>query len=86
MAVPAKIIDAVVMPDLIRSAVLKAADASCQQILDRLRPDIASSYLDDSPVSMSYLADILGYAALSAFSRACKRRFGLAPRSWQTRA
>ena len=65
---------------------LKAAGHSFQQILDRVRADIASNYLTESNVSMTYLADMLGYSELSAFSRAFKRWFGVPPRVWKTPA
>jgi AraC-like DNA-binding protein len=63
---------------------LHAQGATFQQILDVVRSDIASNYLQESNVSMTYLADILGYSELSAFSRAFKRWFGVAPRNWKT--
>lgn len=65
---------------------LKASGASFQEILDRVRSDIASNYLAESNVSMTYLADMLGYSELSAFSRAFKRWFGIPPRSWKAAA
>jgi AraC-like DNA-binding protein len=65
---------------------LKAAGASFQETLDRVRSGIASNYLNESNVSMTYLADMLGYSELSAFSRAFKRWFGVPPRRWKASA
>lgn len=62
---------------------LKAESASFQNVLDEVRADIARNYLLESKVSMTYLADILAYSELSAFSRAFKRWFGVSPKIWQ---
>jgi AraC-like DNA-binding protein len=49
-------------------------------ILDRLRSDLATRYLDDSDLSISQIAWLLGYRQVSAFTHACKRWTGKAPR------
>ena len=54
-----------------------------QKVLDIVRSDIAKQYLTESSISMTRLADILAYSELSAFSRAFKRWFGMAPKNWQ---
>jgi len=64
---------------------LKAENASFQKILDQIRSDIASNYLNESQVSMTYLSEMLGFSELSAFSRAFKRWFGVCPRAWKAR-
>lgn len=62
---------------------LQEKGTSYQQLLDLVRSDIAKQYLVESNVSMTRLADILAYSELSAFSRAFKRWFGVAPKNWQ---
>ena len=62
---------------------LKDERVTFQQLLERIRSDIASSYLQESVVTMTTLAELLGYSELSAFSRAFKRWFGVAPLSWK---
>ncbi|MGI9284183.1 MAG: AraC family transcriptional regulator [Pseudomonadales bacterium] len=62
---------------------MKSEGATFQNLLDEVRSEIARSYLRDSKVSMTYLADILAYSELSAFSRAFKRWFGVSPKMWQ---
>ncbi len=62
---------------------LQVEGARFQHVLDEVRSEIARSYLLESNVSMTYLADILAYSELSAFSRAFKRWFGVAPKTWQ---
>lgn len=62
---------------------LHSKGVTFQAVLDRVRSDIASNYLNESNVSMTYLADMLGYSEVSAFSRAFKRWFGCSPRKWK---
>ncbi|CAD5109943.1 AraC family transcriptional regulator [Zestomonas carbonaria] len=56
---------------------------SFQQLLDQTRQAMASSHLRDSAIDLTQLAGILGYADLSAFSRAFHRWFGMSPREWR---
>jgi AraC-like DNA-binding protein len=49
-------------------------------ILDRLRSDLATRYLNDPDLSISQIAWLLGYRQVSAFTHACKRWTGKAPR------
>ena len=62
---------------------LQEKGTSYQKLLDIVRSDIAKQYLVESNVSMTRLGDILAYSELSAFSRAFKRWFGVAPKNWQ---
>jgi AraC-like DNA-binding protein len=62
---------------------LQEKGTSYQKLLDIVRSDIAKQYLIGSNVSMTRLGNILAYSELSAFSRAFKRWFGVAPKNWQ---
>jgi AraC-like DNA-binding protein len=48
-------------------------------ILEDLRADLASRYLDDPELTISQVAWLLGYQEVSAFTRAFKRRTGNTP-------
>ncbi len=54
-----------------------------QAELDRVRAGLASKYLRESNMTMTALADMLGYADVSSFSRAFKRTRGLSPLAWR---
>jgi AraC-like DNA-binding protein len=58
---------------------LQADGASFAAILDELRTDLASRYLEDRTIPLADVAYLLGYSDLSAFSRAFKRRTGRSP-------
>lgn len=62
---------------------LAAENTTFQQLLDQARQAVASRYLSDSTISLTQLADLLGYSELSAFSRAFQRWFGVSPRKWK---
>lgn len=64
---------------------LKAQGTGFQQLFDEVRADIASQYIGNKNVSMTQLAEVLGYSELSAFTRAFTRWFGESPRQWQKR-
>lgn len=64
---------------------LFAEGTSFQQLLDEVRQESAQHYLQDTAISMSRLAKLLGYADSSGFSRAFHRWFGLTPLQWQRR-
>jgi len=53
------------------------------RLLDQSRRELASWYLQQSSMSLSELALVLGYSEISAFSRAFRRWFGLSPRQWR---
>ncbi|NBB35153.1 AraC family transcriptional regulator ligand-binding domain-containing protein [Pseudomonas kielensis] len=54
-----------------------------QDLLSSTRQAMASRYLLDSNISISQLADLLGYSDQSAFSRAFQRWHGQSPREWR---
>lgn len=56
---------------------------SFSNLVEETRIEKAQKYLLESNISMSQLADLLGYTEPSNFSRAFKRRVGLAPLVWQ---
>ncbi len=63
---------------------LKAKGTSFRQLMDRIRKSIALQQLRHSDLSKSQLAYMLGYTELSAFTRAFKRWFGVAPSKWRS--
>ena len=65
---------------------LKAEDTSFDAIKDDVRRDIAQMYLPQKQVPLSHIAEMLGYAEASAFTRACQRWFGASPREVRKRA
>ncbi|MBV7586249.1 AraC family transcriptional regulator [Pseudomonas sp. PDM33] len=54
-----------------------------QQILDDTRQTMAHSYLENPILSVAQIAELLGYADSSAFSRAFHRWFRTTPLEWQ---
>jgi AraC-like DNA-binding protein len=53
---------------------------SFADIVDRLRRDLARKYLHQQDLSLTHVAFLLGYSNQSAFSSACRRWTGKAPR------
>ncbi|WP_371744814.1 helix-turn-helix domain-containing protein [Nordella sp. HKS 07] len=70
-----------------RTLVRRLADqnTSFADIVDRLRHDLARKYLPQRDVSLSQIALFLGYSSQSAFSTACRRWTGKAPRDLRSR-
>ena len=62
---------------------LADSGTSFQHVLDETRQGMALRYLRDSDLQITQLSDLLGYADLSAFSRAFTRWFGKPPSRWQ---
>lgn len=60
---------------------LQVQGRSFQQIRDAARADLAAKYLQHSRLSLSQIAEILGYSELSAFSRSFRRWNGGSARS-----
>jgi AraC-like DNA-binding protein len=59
---------------------LKAEGTSFEAIRDDVRRDLAHGYLAQRNIPLAHVAELLGYAEASAFTRACQRWFGQAPR------
>lgn len=62
---------------------LAESDTSFKEVLDHTRQVMAYRYLKDSRMQMTQLADLLGYASLSAFTRAFIRWHGYPPSKWE---
>lgn len=62
---------------------LAAEGTSFQELLDSTRRSMAEHYLLESSISLTQLADMLGYADLATFSRAYRRWYGVSPRQWR---
>lgn len=65
---------------------LQGRGRSFQQIRDAARADLASKYLRHSRLSLTQIAEMLGYSELSAFSRSFRRWHGVSARSLRTAA
>ena len=59
---------------------LKEEGVTFESLKDDVRRDIAQTYLAQKSVSLSHIAELLGYAEASAFTRASRRWFGRSPR------
>jgi AraC-like DNA-binding protein len=59
---------------------LRAADVAFTELVDRLRHELATRYVEDRSVRLRDVAYLLGYANQSSFSTAYKRWTGRAPR------
>lgn len=62
---------------------LLAEGMSFKALLTQTRLDVGKNFLSRSDISLSQIADVLGYSELSAFSRAFKNHSGLAPELWR---
>ena len=62
---------------------LKDEGSSFEKIKDEARRDWADSLLSQPAVPLTQIANILGYADSSAFTRSCRRWFGAAPRHYR---
>jgi AraC-like DNA-binding protein len=60
---------------------LKAEGTSFEAIRDDVRRELAHGYLAQRNIPLAHVAELLGYAEASAFTRACQRWFGQAPRN-----
>ena len=65
---------------------LGAEQTSFDQIVDKVRADMAVSYLRDSDLTVAAVAEILQFSETSALSRAFRRWYGLAPIQVRRRA
>ncbi len=64
---------------------LHAQGHSFQAIRDAARADLAAKYLRHSRMSVTQIAEVLGYSELSAFSRSFRRWHGVSARSLRTK-
>lgn len=62
---------------------LVRAGTTYQQRLDEIRQLWARQYLASRHVPLTELAQVLGFADLSTFSRTFRRWFGVSPRTWR---
>lgn len=65
---------------------LQARGRSFQDIRDAVRADLAAKYLRDSRLSLTQIADVLGFAELAVFSRCFRRWHGTSARQWRVAA
>ena len=56
---------------------------SFSEAVESVRRDLAALYVRQRHIPLSDVADLLGYSELSAFSRAFRRWFDMAPISWR---
>jgi AraC-like DNA-binding protein len=65
---------------------LNAQGIGFQQIVDEVSLEIARQMLSDSAMDIVQVADLLGYANASAFTRAFRRWSGETPAAWREQA
>ena len=65
---------------------LKAEGKSFEAIKDEVRRDAALRHLQETDMSVTRIAEKLGYAETSVLSRSCFRWFGASPRQLRSRA
>jgi AraC-like DNA-binding protein len=64
---------------------LQAEGTAFQQQLDKVRSELAISYLQEPRFSLTDIGELLGFAESSVFTRSFKRWFGLTPSKWRAR-
>ena len=62
---------------------LKARGMVYKTLVDKVRFALACQHLENSIIPLTTLADLLGFANSSTFSRAFKKHFGLSPSQWR---
>ncbi|GAB4531597.1 MAG: AraC family transcriptional regulator [Haliangiales bacterium] len=65
---------------------LKAEGSSFASVVDQVRVDLATAYLENRALTISEVAYLLGYAEASSFSRAFRRWHGDSPEGYRQRA
>jgi len=58
-------------------------DLSYSQLVDQVRLELACSLVEQRDLRLEDIAETLGYANPSAFSRAFRRWFGMSPRDYR---
>ncbi|SJL84721.1 AraC family transcriptional regulator [Vibrio palustris] len=79
-----KIADVMGMNRLSLQRRLKAESVTYRQLLESVRRDLASHYLQQAHIPITEMGLLLGYSETSAFSRAFRRWFGVSPRQYRT--
>ena len=77
-----KVADSVNMAPRTLQLRLSQQGTSFQQLLDRTRVEQVCTYLLQGHLSLTEIAELVGYSQLSALTRAFKRIMGASPRSW----
>lgn len=62
---------------------LREEGVSFTALVDKVRCEMATHYLQQRKLPISEMALLLGYSEVSAFSRAFRRWFGVSPRQWR---
>lgn len=62
---------------------LRSENLSFTLLVDQVRCEMATWYLQQRQLPVSEMALLLGYSEVSAFSRAFRRWFGVSPRQWR---
>ena len=62
---------------------LHALGTTFREVLDDVRYDAAFQLLDSTELPVEDIADVLGYASVSPFTRAFRRRTGMPPGHWR---
>lgn len=62
---------------------LREQGVSFTTLVDKVRCEMATHYLQQNQLPVSEMALLLGYSEVSAFSRAFRRWFGVSPRQWR---
>lgn len=62
---------------------LREERLSFTALVDKVRCEMATHYLQQRQLAISEMALLLGYSEVSAFSRAFRRWFGISPRQWR---
>jgi AraC-like DNA-binding protein len=65
---------------------LKAHGTTFREVLDDVRFEAASQLLSETQLALDDIAVALGYAGLSPFTRAFRRRWGVSPGQWRQAA
>lgn len=65
---------------------LKAEGCNFREIVSLIRVERAKKLLCDSQMTLTQIADNIGYAQLAVFTRAFKRRTGTTPSLWRRRS
>ncbi|WP_237567934.1 AraC family transcriptional regulator [Microbulbifer hydrolyticus] len=77
-----KVADSVDMAPRTLQLRLSRQGTSFQQLLDRTRIEQVCTYLLEGDLSLTEIAELVGYSQLSALTRAFKRIMGASPRAW----